>query len=81
VGAPGGGAKGKTPEQIGRASNRTPCLLREGVGAVLTAEELQEQAEVAPVGLDRHRAESLLDRAVLEEARVEGGQGHGVAGA
>jgi hypothetical protein len=46
-----------------------------------TAEELQEQAEVAPVGLDRHRAESLLDRAVLEEARVQGGQRHDVAGA
>jgi len=54
----------------------------EGRGAAAaTAEEPHEQAEVAPVGLDRHRAEPLLHHAVLEEARVEGGQRHGVAGA
>jgi hypothetical protein len=52
----------------------------EGFGTA-PAEESQEQAEIAPVGLDRHRAEALLYRAVLEEARVQGGQGHGVAGA
>jgi hypothetical protein len=54
---------------------------REGVGGVPTAEEPLEQAEVAPVGLGGHRAEPLPHRAVLEEARVQGGQRHDVAGA
>jgi len=54
---------------------------RRGEGLGATAEELQEEAEVAPVGLDGHRAEPLLHRAVLEEARVQGGQHHDVAGA
>ncbi len=44
------------------------------MGAAPTAEEPQEQAEVTLIGLDRHRAEPLLHRAVLEEARVQGGQ-------
>jgi hypothetical protein len=74
----GGEAAESGPLHTGPLTLPSP-LRGEGSGAA--AEELQEQAEVAPIGLDRHRAESLLHRAVLEEARVQGGQRHGAAGA